>query len=263
MKAPEPIVSCSAGRQENVCLGESGAVWKWRLPWQRHSEGPRFERVHINADDTVEIVKGGWNMTLFSLERTGIHVEFASGQVLRVPGSGADEGRAVRGLIAGENDQVVFLTHSGEVYYSRRLGSQMLLAQRMPHFSDPHARELSGAFRTFSVITERGRIMWGSLEPQTEPTQQKPRIVPALQDKGILTIAHGDWHFLALCQSGTVLAFDIDDIRTDAPPVNVPIEGFVYAIAAAGHHSGALAVKELFRVQPRGEMGSEEGRQGF
>lgn len=105
----------------------------------------------------------------------------------------------------------------------------------------------------------------------------KPKIIPGLQNKSIISVVPGDHHYIALMSSGKVLTWGVCDKGAlglgdpatlpagapggfavdgvyDLPEVKVPTEirfdhdrkspkdRFCFSIAAAGWHTGALVI---------------------
>ncbi|KAL8872811.1 MAG: hypothetical protein Q9174_001618 [Haloplaca sp. 1 TL-2023] len=90
--------------------------------------------------------------------------------------------------------------------------------------TEPFAiRDLQGSFRSFAIFTSSGGVLLGSralidavcsgtYDPTAtgDPSYPHPRIIPALQNNQITSIAFGDHHFQALRLDGTIFAYGAD-----------------------------------------------------
>ena len=90
--------------------------------------------------------------------------------------------------------------------------------------TEPFAiRDLQGSFRSFAIFTSSGGVLLGSralidavhsgnYDPTItdDPSYPHPRIIPALQNNQIISIAFGDHHFQALRSDGTIFAYGAD-----------------------------------------------------
>ncbi|KAI4273859.1 MAG: hypothetical protein L6R35_006375, partial [Caloplaca aegaea] len=86
-------------------------------------------------------------------------------------------------------------------------------------------RDLQGSFRSFAIFTVAGAVLIGNRamldafhatsQPETlssppNPPLPQPKIIPALQNNSIISIAFGDHHFQALRSDGTILSLGND-----------------------------------------------------
>ena len=123
---------------------------------------------------------------------------------------------------------IVFLTDLGKVFAIRHATSAT--AQRgifeLHHFepteSDDKMSDLQGAFRSFAVFNTGGDVVIGdqvlldrawarTFEPPRSGSTEEhapllPERPPELQGRGVVSLAFGDWHRLALTKEGYILA---------------------------------------------------------
>jgi SCF-associated factor 1 len=125
-------------------------------------------------------------------------------------------------------DYVVFLTDLGKVFairHSNRAAFNKGIFE-LVHFVPSEASgdkmtDLQGSFRSFAVFNLQGEVLigdqtllhraWASaFEPagaSFSADELRPARPPDLQNRGIVALAFGDWHKLALTKDGYVLSF--------------------------------------------------------
>ena len=219
----------------------------------------------------------------------------------------AKEVGEVTGIMAGDS-YLVFLTASGKVYavYAEPSMVAGMRPVQLYHFSAPTGEKpmtyISGSFCKFAVFNSDGLIYIGTkyqvrevldaqMEtqgPEVEEIQNKPIIIPGLQKRGIVAIAFGDYHSLALTSEGKVLSWGTESqtcgclghgpveiarrkgvkftvngqldeptqVRFDWFESNDPQETkdsqyFIFNVSAAGWHSGALALAPSWEWRDR------------
>jgi SCF-associated factor 1 len=187
---------------------------------------------------------------------------------------------AVVDVVVGQGF-IVYLDKSGRLF-SVRSGSPSDITSHAPQelkdftnrlaADDPQAQftSLSGQFHSFAVVSDRGNVYVGHHNEKTNTFELK--VYEALQHVGCISVAVGDYHYLALLKGGRVLTWGTESeecgcfglgnrasILNEHPsargrkgllkwsttldePTPVPVEGHVVAIAAAGWHSAAVVV---------------------
>jgi len=210
----------------------------------------------------------------------------------------AKEVGEVTGIMAGDS-YLVFLTKPGKVYAVCAKPSMVAGTRpvQLYHFSAPADEKpmtyISGSFSKFAVFNSDGLVYIGTKGqvqealdapverqgPQVEEVQNKPTVIPSLQKRGIVAIAFGDYHSLALTAQGKVLSWgtesqmcgclghglveiarrggikltahgqldeptevSFDPFETNNPQKLEDNQYFIFNISAAGWHSGALAL---------------------
>ncbi|KAF8425147.1 regulator of chromosome condensation 1/beta-lactamase-inhibitor protein II [Tirmania nivea] len=201
-------------------------------------------------------------------------------------------------IMAGDS-YLVFLTKPGKVYAV--WAQPNMVAGTRPvqlyHFSAPAGEKpmtyISGSFCKFAVFNSDGLVYIGTKDqvqeildasverpsPELEEIQSKPTVIPRLQKCGIVAIAFGDYHSLALTAEGKVLSWGtepemcgclghgpveiarrkgvkftaygqldeptevkFDRLETSKSQKPKDNQYFIFYISAAGWHSGALAL---------------------
>ncbi len=82
----------------------------------------------------------------------------------------------------------------------------------------PSATEVQGSFRSFAVFLRHGGVviahtgylqaLWAREKMSSPVDLPNYRRIPALQNSGVISIAFGDWHFLALHSNGHITSYD-------------------------------------------------------
>lgn len=123
---------------------------------------------------------------------------------------------------------IVFLTDLGKIFAFHHTPDDAMAHSifELDHFQPTEGgepmSEIQGSFRSFAVFNSTGDVVIGSqdllqqafarashpegdaaTEPATGPSPVRP---PALQNRGVISLAFGDWHQLALTRDGRVLA---------------------------------------------------------
>ncbi|KAI9793113.1 MAG: hypothetical protein M1816_001011 [Peltula sp. TS41687] len=119
---------------------------------------------------------------------------------------------------------VVFLTDLGKVFTVRHESAESLrqgiveLAGFGPSEGKPKMTELQGSFRSFAVFNTEGDVVIGDRDlldrawerafvPNSRSEAILPVRPPALQNQGVISLAFGDWHRLALTRQGRIMSF--------------------------------------------------------
>ncbi|KAI9678714.1 MAG: hypothetical protein M1817_005771 [Caeruleum heppii] len=158
---------------------------------------------------------------------------------------------------------IVFLTHLGKVF-AAKLNDLEQPPIELPGFEPSpgksRMKEIQGSFRSFAAFNTDGDVILGHqdllvecwrrfTDPTTStiPSEQddfrhRPQRPPGLQNQGIISLAFGDWHKLALTSQGHILAFDsepqscgclglgerIPDIRGPGYNLRTTFRGVIY-----------------------------------
>lgn len=199
--------------------------------------------------------------------------------------------------VAGLDKHLIGLTNQGHVLIFDSLDNEITVLrggwQYLPEFSEVNAvrdmfmghkmeapltmqiTHISANFEHFfAYSTGASSIV---LKGDLDDANLKPKIIPGLQNKSIISVVPGDHHYIALMSSGKVLTWGVCDKGAlglgdpatlpagapggfavdgvyDLPEVKVPTEirfdhdrkspkdRFCFSIAAAGWHTGALVI---------------------
>jgi SCF-associated factor 1 len=170
---------------------------------------------------------------------------------------------------------LICLTEEGGVYRIDGLseGSEFSVTPLQKFVGTQKFTSISGNFWKFGVLNPAGEVFIGD---ENTGMNDPPIVLPGLQRQGIVRLSWGDYHTLALCKDGSVLAWGKESDangclglgyadKADAKTMNLvvgnePTPGSYYiftdeprkvafgenkvavGIAANGWHSGALVV---------------------
>jgi hypothetical protein len=122
-------------------------------------------------------------------------------------------------FVSLENDIVVFLTDGGHVYASKDGDYPVYLRNFSAPSSETVFTQIEGSFRNFALMNISGSVYLGNTsiveawlvneddDIDDNDAEYKPIIRPALQNRSIVSITFGDYHFLAMTASGRVIGF--------------------------------------------------------
>jgi SCF-associated factor 1 len=155
---------------------------------------------------------------------------------------------------------IVFITDLNKVYvYPARMDvpdelepvELFTFTQTSPDF---RLQDIQGSFRNFGVFSQNGAVLLGdsilldafmrtaeassSAPSSVAETQLQPKIIPALQNASVISLAFGDWHFHALHADGTISSYGVESQACGAlglgPPYIAAYRGVYYS-----RHMGA------------------------
>lgn len=270
------FVSVSSGRCHFVALDNAGNIWSWDDPRTAHGVNIQF----IGPDGKNLISEGhkvlqciaGWDSSVAYLYNYGLvywrkrtalgeNDHFALAHHQLVPGTGEVNGNnKVVDFIVGDGF-LVYLTADGGLYRNDMIGEVSFPLIKFQGYLKKNAQSLqpkftrlSGNFSTFACFTNEDIVLIGSRDID------EPQIIEELQHRGCISIAVGDYHFLALCEDGSLYTWGLESqtcgclglgldpegsIREGngtriRKPTLIPTEGKVIAISAAGWQSSAI-----------------------
>jgi SCF-associated factor 1 len=194
--------------------------------------------------------------------------QYKARQITRTEEDGDPE---IIGLMVGDHF-LVYLTREGHVYRATIsddafAASTPITSFRLEQFvTTPKLSYISGSFNHFGLFNTAGDVLFGDEKAQHDTP---PRIDPTFQRCGVISLAWGDWHALALFEDGSMFAWgrelrangclgmgyrDMEHAREMQLQVDELSVGsrvpravtwfsrdrFAFCVAAAGWHSAAL-----------------------
>ncbi|WVR05291.1 hypothetical protein IAU60_002304 [Kwoniella sp. DSM 27419] len=219
----------------------------------------------------------GWSKTIDQLE-----AEWEEYRSSRSPQVLQEEQKVIK--IASGQDFIVALKQNGEVWFTVVKEGTVPAWQYLPHFSSPYITHITAQFRSLtsyatpSAITSRSSVYHVRVPDrlgEAEAAAIYPDNLSALQDRGVIQVANGDYHYAALTDRGEMLTWGQGnagqlgrgrDRSSDEPsPVVFPTDGsedepFVFGITAAGWHTGALVLGGPAKQRDTGETESSSSR---
>lgn len=177
--------------------------------------------------------------------------------------------------IACGHNFLLALKGSGEVWMIQTTHDGIASAPwlYLPFFSSPSINHITAqhetivAYSTPSDSSATSAVLVARLENFTPDTPHTllPVSLPALDGKAVIQVVAGDWHYAALTAQGELYTWgeggrgqlglgEVGLARGQATPLRVQFpkdgerEAFVFAITAAGMHTGALVLGGKKRV---------------
>ncbi|CCH44313.1 putative E3 ubiquitin-protein ligase HERC2 [Wickerhamomyces ciferrii] len=268
------FVSVSSGRSHFIALDTSGNLWSW--DGGEYGVKIRFEDKNgINLIQNGHVVlkaAAGWSSSVAYIYNYGL-VYWKQRDPLKkddtdarahhrlIPKTGDIKGsERVVDFFAGD-EFIIYVTAEGKVYRNDMIGEESILLEKFHNHLKlnanslaPKFTSLSGNFNHFAVFSNEDIVLIGS------KNSDEPEIIEELQHKECISLAVGDYHFLALLKDGTVLSWGLEsnscgclglgkeepnfiwenNSRRVRKPTKIDVEGKVVAIAAAGWQSSAI-----------------------
>ncbi|WRT67267.1 uncharacterized protein IL334_004234 [Kwoniella shivajii] len=176
--------------------------------------------------------------------------------------------------IASGEDFVVALKKNGEVWLTKVKEGEAPYWQYMQYFSSPSITHITAQFRSFTTYatptatSSKSAVYHTIISEYSANLGERtlPKQLESLQNKGIIQVAIGDYHYAALTDKGEMLTWGQGDSgqlgrgkdKSGSEPVKVIFpqerqserneqqdESFVFSITAGGWHTGALVLGDL------------------
>lgn len=151
---------------------------------------------------------------------------------------------------------IVFVTDIGKVFgcslSTKNTFEIPSLSRTSQSDATPSAIDVQGSFRKFAIFKNSGEVVITDqdflvtfLEQSTAGNEQvtPPRLIPALQDSGVISIAFGDYHFHALHSDGAITSYGRD-----------PGDSGSLGLAGTFNSSGAFRGVDQTGLHPRGTL---------
>ncbi|KAI9637852.1 regulator of chromosome condensation 1/beta-lactamase-inhibitor protein II [Dioszegia hungarica] len=279
-RRPHHILQLSTGWSHSACLTSSGGIFVWfpftqgydaNLTPKAQMNGPLGVRADGNASRAV--MWGAVGDIVHELEalpeRPTYEDEDAEMKAKQDEWADWDsrsdkakeDGERVVKIASGQGF-VVALKGNGEVWYRQVEENVHFNWEYLPHFSSPQITHISAQFTSLTSYStlppsrvHHARLPNYSLTGAS--AQFRPDPLPSLQGQGVIQVAIGDYHYAALTSRGEMWTWGQGAAgqlglgqkgsrggdKVDEPQmVGEGEKAFVFSIAAAGHHTGALVL---------------------
>lgn len=299
------IISVSSGREHFIALDNQNGIYSWDTG-NTTNIGVRITFPGIDPRKQITKISCGWNLSACHIKGVGIVVWYAREAVSEdsfeakkllaparyvvIPGTNE---YTPRDFLAGL-DYVLIIDNDGKLLrfdihaQSYANGSIDPSLAAKPFFVNsfntwaekkseagqaPTFTKLSGCYNLFAIFASDGLVVIGNKTITAADNEDgEPVVIPELQGRGVIDMAMGDYHYLALTDRGELLTWGREsslcgclglgsketflsehpeasgdsgsDIVANKPVVvKKPEEkGEWLAIAAAGWHSGGIFV---------------------
>lgn len=268
------FVSVSSGRAHFIAMDNTGNLWSW----DRGDYGVKLKFVNQGGVDLKSqgrfVLKAlaGWDSSVAYIYNYGLvywkkheplkkdQTEAKAHHVL-IPNTGDINGPGkIVDFVAGE-DFIIYVTLEGKIYRNDMIGEPSFPLVKFQDYLKlngkslaPKFVRLSGSFRSFTAFSNEDLVLLGS------KNTDEPEIIDELQKVNCISVAVGDYHFLALLRDGTMLSWGLESNHCGClglgkqpngsiieggskrviKPTQIDAEGKVVAIAAAGWQSAAI-----------------------
>lgn len=285
------VTKISSGRMHILALDNLGSVYTWDSGNAIPSKGVRVVFPRITSP--VRRICAGWNLSLCDFSEVGLvywfsresvsEEDFKNGSFQSVAHYHIIPNLASVKDFAVLADAIIFIHHDGLLYVCMvsENEAEQTCVKPLSLFNDwletnnkgseiyASFSKVSGCYKSFSVFSEQGHVLNGSLNG--DPEIWNPVIIQKLQNAGVIQIASGDYHYLALTDKGDLLSWGLElqrkgclglgglrstlnddiveegnDIRVEVPMsvIKPTSQGKWLAVTAGGWHSGGLFISD-------------------
>ncbi|EEQ37976.1 hypothetical protein CLUG_02099 [Clavispora lusitaniae ATCC 42720] len=232
------IVNISSGRKHFLALDDEGAVFTWDSGNSDWKTGVQV--IFPGLHGRIRSVSAGWNLSSCFMTGVGIVVWYSRDSITKedyeaskfkakanyivIPGS-----EAIVDYIALQ-DSVMYIRDDGDLFKFHINASAMANGHEncndsiwnvpmkafnswLAKFNKQNKMEatftkLSGCYQSFAIFTNHGQVLLGKQGSDDEANL--PKVIPELQNKGIIQISMGDYHYLALTDKGKLLSWGLE-----------------------------------------------------
>jgi SCF-associated factor 1 len=241
VEGSKAIQSFSAGRTHVMGLADDGTCWLW---FSTEKASVRLKFPDVGGDNAiVDWVCAGfshcsvyirhWGIVIINYENKHQEVNAIIDGIWEIPSSSdwttlIPESSGSRNKITKHillEKYVIWTTAQGTLFCSHLDAPQ---AFEIPEFSN--VIDVQGAFRHFAIFKKDGGIevlhqgfllmcelrATDPMAPETEGSTELFKSIPALQNTGVVQLAFGDYHFLALHSDGRITSYGAESQSTGA-----------------------------------------------
>ncbi|KAL0254049.1 hypothetical protein I308_101428 [Cryptococcus tetragattii IND107] len=281
-RQPPHVIQLSTGWTHSAALTSGGTIYAW-FPFSdsyKQKLTPDAELNVLNPPGVENDADNGsrslrWGTTAEDSNSDAkvlelLDAEWKEYDSAHTPETVRDGQKVIK--IASGLEFILALKKNGEVWYIQVKDGVPPVWYFVPYFSSPAITHITAQFESItsyatptqqsqSSAVHHTRIPADTVPPRSftsEPTVllHRPDFLPDLQDKGVIQVALGDYHYAALTNRGEMLTWGQGTTgqlglgaegRRGNETVPKPVKfwekeepGFVFSITAAGWHTGAL-----------------------
>lgn len=292
------ITSISSGRKHFLALDDDGHVFTWDSGNSDWKTG--VEVIFPGLHGRIKRVSAGWNLSSCFMTGEGILVWYSRNALTKEDyETGNFTVKAEYLVIPGLKyvvdfitlqDSVLYINQDGDIYRYKINAAAMANPEEEFHDSmkisplskfnswlskynkknktEASYTKLSGCYQSFAVFTNHEKVLLGKLD--TEDELCEPSIPDELQNKGVIQIAIGDYHYLALTDKGKLLSWGLESQNSgclglgnllaisdgsvitenrnhrvsEAHEITKPAAGMWLAVCTSGWHAGGLFIAD-------------------
>lgn len=292
------ITSISSGRKHFLALDDKGHVFTWDSGNSDWKIG--VEVIFPGIHGRIKSISAGWNLSSCFMSGEGIIVWYSRDPITKEDyEAGNFKVRANYLVIPGLKsivdyitlqDSVMYINQDGDIYRyhvnaaamanSHDDANNTINVSPMSKFNgwlskynkrnktEASFTKLSGCYQSFAVFTNYEQVLLGKLGSDEELCE--PTMPDRLQNKGVIQVAIGDYHFLALTDKGKLLSWGLEsqssgclglgklleisdgsviaENRSHRVPepreITKPAAGKWLAVSTSGWHAGGLFIAD-------------------
>lgn len=292
------VNSISSGRKHFLALDDEGHVFTWdsgNADWKRG-----VEVIFPGLHGRTRSVSAGWNLSSCFMTGVGIIVWYSRDSIIKDDYEAGNFKVKANYIVVPDlksvidyitlQDCVVYINRDGDIYRYHLNASAManshgevnetIWVSPMKKFNkwlskynkqnktEASFTKLSGCYQSFAVFTNYEQVLLGKLSSDDDICE--PIISDKLQNKGIIQIAIGDYHYIALTDKGKLLSWGLEsqangclglgklletsdgsviavrsDLRVPDPQeIKKPSPGKWLAVSSSGWHAGGLFIAD-------------------
>jgi SCF-associated factor 1 len=236
------FVTISCGRSHILALDENNNIYIWDQTFVAPGIRLTFPFTKNGVTNKVRKLAAGWNFSSALIDNVGIvvwfehelqplpetyseikadkqsnkSVEVTSYAVIPLTNQPANSDDSIIDIMAGDNF-LVYLTKKGDLYkfnipsnhdtiLTHSAVKLDLFTKKLDELSNGNGQfvKISGTYQYFAVLSDSEHVFIGS---KHFTVKDMPIIIDELQKVGCISIATGDYHFLALLRGGKLLSW--------------------------------------------------------
>lgn len=291
----------SSGRQHFIGLDDNGYIFTWDWGNSNWKLGVRLK--FPGLQNRISKIFAGWNLSVCYMDNVGLlfwgsresvsQTEFENGtnaaianyyiipDLTRVTDFVAlsdciiylqdgDLHRFDVDLNFRDHELLDSLSHANQSYLIQNFNRWLSKFNRLNN-CEASFTKLNACFESFAVYSDHGLVLLGNKSNSLEDSHEQPIVISELQNIGVIQVVMGDYHYLALTDSGELLSWGLElqsrgclglgnlserkeeSIQKEgnswrvSKPLSVlkpALKGKWMAAVAAGWHSGGLFIPE-------------------
>lgn len=234
LQVSSKIVAVSSGRTHFIALDANGDIWTWDNPRQGLL-GLKLKFIDSNGvnllsnKNFIAKIVAGWNFSCCYIENIGL-VYWKSRENFVDSSLSVDDNPVnanfelipnidanlkIIDFVAGDSF-IVYLTNHGKIYrvdidnsnipYELTRFNSYLIKHSKSSSATPtkFIRLSGGSFKTFVAISDEDQVLIGTKDSNV------PQVLQDLQYRKIISVAMGDYHYLALNEDGDLYSWGLE-----------------------------------------------------
>lgn len=292
------VTHISSGRKHFLALDEGNRIYTWDSGNSDWKGG--VEVIFPGLHGHIKSICAGWNLSSCFISGVGIIVWYSRDSVTKEDYEACNFRVRANYVVVPDlksiidyitlQDCVIYIRHDGDIYRFHlnasalanshedanetiwnsplKLFNSWLSNYNKENKAEASFTKLSGCYKSFAVFTNYENVLLGNLNSDDEVCE--PVMPDQLQKRGIIQIAIGDYHYLALTDKGKLLSWGLESQQSgclglgrllessdssvitenrnhqvlDPHEIKRPSPGKWLAVATSGWHAGGLFIAD-------------------